>query len=333
MPTVIITESQLELIKKNGTNKELLGEAQWYNTALDILGIFDPTPTVDFINAASYFYQGDNLFGFLSLISALPIVGDAVGKTAMGAMKAGGKSAQIMSKVSKAMDAGDVVKAQSLLKQMAKNDDGLGMLAKTSRSWAPKVDGFIDKIPMPKGFKSTVRDWLKLFRSAETEAASLASRLGSKSPKQQKELLQGLEAMIKREKFLDPDILTKPNFLQRIMYGGGVGIGRVTDLFGKSSMKTRVLIGKTKFWLGFLDFLGIGNFVGPEELTKEMGEDELLTEMKKYEKTPQAQKYLKQDIPPVDDKTDTEKDMSFGNANKDVISGLFNTLISGPQMG
>jgi hypothetical protein len=55
--------------------------------------------------------------------------------------------------------------------------------------------------------------------------------------------------------------------------------------------------------------------------------------MKKYEKTPQAQKYLKQDIPPVDDKTDTENDMSFGNANKDVISGLFNTLISGPQMG
>ena len=117
------------------------------------------------------------------------------------------------------------------------------------------------------------------------------------------------------------------------MYGGGVGIGRVTDLFGKSGMRTRVLIGKTKFWLGFLDFLGIGNFVGPEELSKEMGEDELLTQMKKYEKTPQAQKYLKQDIPPVDDKTDTENDMSFGNENKDVISGLFNTLISGPQMG
>lgn len=333
MPTVIVTESQLELIKKSGTNKKLLGEAQWYNTALDILGIFDPTPTIDFINAASYYKQGDNLYAFLSLISALPFVGDAVGKTAMGAMKAGGKSAAIMTKVNKAMAVGDVASAQSLLRQMAKNEDGLGVLAKTSRSWAPKVDGFIDRIPMPRGFKSTIRDWLKLFRSAGTEAASLASRLGTKTPKQQKELLQGLEAMLKREKFLDPNILTKPNFIQRIMYGGGLGLGKVSDLFGKSTMRTRVLIGKTKFWLGFLDFLGIGNFIGPDDLAKEMSEDEILEQMKKYEKTPEAQKYLKQDFPPIKDDSQSDSDMNLGNANKDVIGGLFNTLINGPQMG
>jgi hypothetical protein len=52
MSSIIITEKQLELIVKEQKSQEteLLQEAEWYNTVGDILGILDPTPTVDIIN-------------------------------------------------------------------------------------------------------------------------------------------------------------------------------------------------------------------------------------------------------------------------------------------
>ena len=92
MASIIITEKQLELIVKEQKSQgtELLQEAEWYNTVGDILGIVDPTPTIDIINGISYFSQGDHLFGLLSLISAIPYAGDAVGKTIMGSLKIGG---------------------------------------------------------------------------------------------------------------------------------------------------------------------------------------------------------------------------------------------------
>ena len=57
MSSIIITEKQLELIVKEQKSQEteLLQEAEWYNTVGDILGILDPTPTVDIINGISYF--------------------------------------------------------------------------------------------------------------------------------------------------------------------------------------------------------------------------------------------------------------------------------------
>jgi len=53
-----------------------------------------------------------------------------------------------------------------------------------------------------------------------------------------------LEAMLKREKFLDPNILSKPNILQRILYGGGFGLGKFADLYGKSSTQNKNLVRK-----------------------------------------------------------------------------------------
>ena len=67
MPEYILTESQLNLIKKSMVNEDT-----GMNTALSLIGIVDPTGIADLINAISYFKQGDNLFGFLSLISVIP---------------------------------------------------------------------------------------------------------------------------------------------------------------------------------------------------------------------------------------------------------------------
>lgn len=340
MPQVVLTESQLEVIKNVMTLKEMsnvktLNEDKWYNDVLSLVGIVDPTGIADLINAISYYRQGDNLFAFLSLISVVPYVGDWVGKSAMGAMKVGGKAPTLFRSVTKAMDAGDVAKAQGYLKQMAKSDGALGTLAKKGREWAPRVDEFIDKIPggvLTKGFRSTLKDWTRLFRSVGSEAASLAKRLPSKTPKQQQELIQGLESLIKREKFLDPKILSKPNFIQRFLYGGGLGIGRFSDLWKGSNMATRVLMGKTKFYLGFLDYLGVANFVGPDELNDalNMSDEEIISKMKNYEKTPQAQEYLQDDIPkPTEDSSDS--DMKLGTQKVNPMAGFFDVLMKGPQ--
>ena len=327
MPEYILKESQLNLIKTS-----ILNEDTGWNTALSLIGIVDPTGIADLINAISYFKQGDNLFGFLSLISVVPYVGDAVGKTAMGTMKVGGQGAKIMNEINLAIKVGDIVKAQKLLTQLSRTEGGLGKLARTSREWAPRVDAFIDRLPggfLTRGIKSTIDDWLKLFRGVGTQAASIAKRLPTKNAKQQQEMIRGLEAMLKREKFLDPAILSKPNPISRLFYGGGFGLGRVSDIFGKSNLPVRILIGKTKFYAGFLDHLGLGNWVGPEELEDMIGKEEMLEKMAQYEKTPEAQEYLESEFPKSEETE--EKTTSSTSPISDPIAGFMDILIKGPQ--
>jgi hypothetical protein len=45
--------------------------------ALDIVGIFDPTPTADLVNAGWSAWRGDGWGAFLSVVSAVPYIGDA----------------------------------------------------------------------------------------------------------------------------------------------------------------------------------------------------------------------------------------------------------------
>ena len=61
----------------------VITEAEWYNAVGSVIGIFDPTGLVDFINGISYLSQGDMFFGLLSMISVVPYIGDAVAKPLM----------------------------------------------------------------------------------------------------------------------------------------------------------------------------------------------------------------------------------------------------------
>ena len=100
MSQIIITESQLTRLNSN-LNEDQLNEA-WYNTAMDILGLADPTGIVDIVNGISYFTQGDTLFGILSIISAVPYAGDVVAKPVMGALKLGSASTKTLQSALKA---------------------------------------------------------------------------------------------------------------------------------------------------------------------------------------------------------------------------------------
>jgi len=78
---VVLTEDQYHKLKnKLLEDKNTINEAEWYNTLGDILGIFDPTGVVDFVNGISYMKQGDTVFGILSMISVFPYFGDLVAK-------------------------------------------------------------------------------------------------------------------------------------------------------------------------------------------------------------------------------------------------------------
>ena len=87
MKNILITESQLKSIQEmhiNGEslyydNTQILNE-EWWNTLGDVVGIFDPTGVVDLVNGIDYVRQGEYFFGFLSMISIIPYVGDAIAK-------------------------------------------------------------------------------------------------------------------------------------------------------------------------------------------------------------------------------------------------------------
>jgi hypothetical protein len=53
---------------------------------------------------------------------------------------------------------------------------------------------------------------------------------------------------------------------------------------------------KTKWYLGLLDFLGIANFVGPDELQKQLGDSKFEQSITDYNNTPEAQQYVQEDF-------------------------------------
>ena len=49
---------------------------------------------------------------------------------------------------------------------------------------------------------------------------------------------------------------------------------------------------KTKLWAGFLDYIGWGNFVGPDETIAKMGSSEFEKQFQEYMKTKEGQEKL-----------------------------------------
>ncbi|MDV7401346.1 hypothetical protein RZS08_58555, partial [Arthrospira platensis SPKY1] len=56
------------------------------------------------------------------------------------------------------------------------------------------------------------------------------------------------------------------------------------------------LMRRTKFYAGLLDYIGVANFVGPEELSKQMGEENLRNKITEYSNTKQGKEYWSEDM-------------------------------------
>jgi len=259
MAEIIITERQLQLIKERtlseytNENGELINEAAWYNTVMDILGIFDPTPIVDIINATSYFIQGDTLFGILSIVGAIPYAGT--------------------------------------IEKLAKEPGVIGtFLKKMGGPFGEKVIKTIDEIPAGpfKGMKDTIKSYFQLLSNAGKKGAMFQKRAGVLARSFQKGTatvkdVELLKNYLKTQKVFNPATLTKPGFFTNVFFGGIPRLFRSPD-----QRRLRILMQSTKWWLGFLDYIGLGNWVGAEELAKKMGEENFAKKVEEYNQTPEA---------------------------------------------
>lgn len=275
---------------------KLIKEA-WYNTVMDILGVFDPTPVVDIINATSYFIQGDTLFGILSLVGAIPYAGDLVAKPVLGALKIGGPSVKALDGAIKVLSKGAAVGskeykvATETIEKLAKEPGVIGtFLKKMGGPFGEKVLKTIDEIPAGpfKGMKNTIKSYFQLLTNAGKKGAMFQKRAGVLAKNFQKGTasvkdVQRLKDYLKTQKVFSTATLSKPGFFTNAFFGG------IPRLFrSPEQRRLRVLMQSTKWWLGFLDYIGLGNWVGAEEVAKKMGEEDFLKKLEEYNKTPEA---------------------------------------------
>lgn len=327
----------LELCKVIYPKKsKLIKEAEWYNLVGDVLGIADPTGIVDVINGISYFSQGDHLFGLLSIISAIPYAGDVVAKPVLGSLKIGGEATKGLNAAMKLAKAGKTTEAAANLAKLAESPGIVGKFLQSAKSWAPKVASKIDNLPggVLKGFKNTILDYLKLLENAGAKSIKFQKSVGSLAKNMARatkpvENIKALQSILKNDKVLTN--LTKRSPLTNIFLGGA------PRLFGNRSM--RVLMRRTKWWLGFLDYIGVGNFIGPEELANKMTNEMITQKMNEYNKTPEAKKYAEEDFGkegsqmtlPTD--TQTSSTQSQTNQGGDFLQNFLRSIFTSQMTG
>lgn len=311
---------------------KLINESKWYNTLGDIIGIFDPTGVVDLINGISYWRQGDKLFAILSFISVLPYLGDTLAKPVVGAIKMGGSSVKAFKA---ATVAGDAFKMASAAEKVG---GPVAKLVETAPKWATKLieilRASVGKVPYlgPKLVK-LIEEFIMLFTkgSRYMKAEGEILKTGMKGEKilsaSEKETLKSTfrgfrdyggfrNSYLKYIKSSDVPLWNKFAAGSPRMFGGNPA--------------TRSLMRRTKWYLGLLDSLGIGNFVGPEDLVGQV--PNLSDEIKDYNKTDKAQKYWNEDFggtgeSEVDDKglDSSLKDNKF---KMDPIGSLLSSLFT-----
>jgi hypothetical protein len=283
----------LEFLKVIYPEKAMLvTESRWYNTVGDIVGIFDPTGVVDIVNGISYWRQGDKLFAILSWISAVPYLGDLIAKPVVGVMKFGGGATKAFKAATIAGDATKIAKTARVA------GGPIAKLVEKSPSWGSKLVAMlkasVGRVPLlGRGLVKTVEEFVNIFGKAGKEmkaSTEITSKLMAK----------GESVLSKSEKELLASELKKQGSFRGFRDYKGEGqsfaakyvSGGMGRLWGNRA--TRSLMRRTKWYLGLLDFLGLANFVGPDELEEKYGD--LQGRVDEYEKTDQAKKFAEQDL-------------------------------------
>jgi hypothetical protein len=310
--------------------KKLIKESKWYNTIGDIVGIFDPTGVVDLINGISYWRQGDKLFAILSWISVIPYFGDVIAKPIVGILKAGGTTTKAFRG---AVLSGDAVKIATT----ANNVGGpIVKMIETTPKWGSKIIEILQKsvgrVPgVGKGLVRAVEEYIQIFAKAGNinKTSKLTSLEKGLSASEKQTLLKNLakeEGKLFRGhkgvqnswmKYMKSDAT-----LGQKLYAG------VPRIFG-GNPATRSLMRRTKTYLGFLDALGLANFVGPDELENTVPDVDKKWEQ--YIQTPGAQQTwssemgLTQQTPPP---PPPQRSNNLGKGG-DVFSSLLGNLLGG----
>ena len=331
-------EMVVEMMKVLHPKKAMLiKEDKWYNTLGDVVGIFDPTGVVDAINGISYIGQGDYLFGFLSFVSAIPYAGDLIAKPVMGALKIGAPSAKALNGVMKLSKAGKSAEAAAELAKISKSGGIVGSFVSGVGKYAGKLKDLVKRVPMPGGMKRTITQWIELFEKGAVKGKTVrygAGVFAKNMPKLTKaQQVAGLEKLIKASKesgLFTSYRTTKGLFSWKTIFRG------MPQLIGRNA-SVRSLMRQTKLWAGFLDFLGLANFVGPDETLKEMGQEKLESKFAEYQKTPQAQEYAQETFGDTEiPDTQTQQSTSTSSkpaSSKNPIGDFFSSILGGASKG
>jgi len=291
-------DAVVELTKIFTKREDILKES-WYNTLGDIVGIFDPTGVVDLVNGISYFSQGDKLFGTLSMVSAVPYLGDIIAKPLM----LGGKTASVgMKGLRAAMATG---KSADIANAAAKAGGKTAEFVKSADKWAPQVMTILEKgkkVPLVGKFFKRIESWMNVMKQASADM-----KLAKK----------GVKGVLPKSAFRNYGIDTSKNILSRAWQRGGFIKNR----------KLSLLLYRSKFWLGFLDWLGIANFVGPEEFEKQYGPEQTKQAMDSYMSTEKGNKEYKSEIEPNLGSEKPEPTQSNDNGMNDLVGSIFKNLI------
>lgn len=333
-----LTESELSTLLKKiyiSEEREILNEYRWWNTVGDVLGIFDPTGVVDLVNGLDYIRQGDYFFGMLSMISVIPYVGDAIAKPIIGVGKTsklfkGVDSALLLAKNGKTLEAG--IK----LEQLSKNSGLLSKLIDSVPKWGSKLKDAINALPGKKvtgGLRRLINDWIDLFinvakkrGAAKATVGKLADSVAFADKKTAVELINQMKKTISSDSKVFKNFKPEnPSFLAKHFWGGVTFniLGRNRDLVS--------LMRRTKWYAGLLDYMGFGNFVGPDEVIKKLGDEKANQKFQEYVKTPKGQKIWEEEISgnvtqePKQDTTNREEPIAqqsgdiLGNIIKDIL--------------
>jgi hypothetical protein len=315
-------------------SKGVVSEAKWWNVVGDVVGIFDPTGIVDIVNGLDYIRQGDTFFGMLSMISAIPYVGDVVAKPIIMAGK-GSRLVKGANAAIKTAKSGNTAKAIADLNKIANSSSVTRKLFGAYRQWAPKLKAMIDKIPGGKlsaPLKNTLKDTVDLFGKVGggTQKASAMVRRAAMKPMTKQETIN-LARQVKKAVQQDARLFRS--------FGGsstkglkGIAnwkLGGVPRLFGNRAVRS--LMVRTKFWAGFLDYIGVANFVGPDETINQMGKESFDQAMNDYSQTAEGQKNWRDDFSNVEDpQSQQQEPQQTQTKQKTTTQDILSDLLFGP---
>lgn len=282
---------------------EILSENKWWNTIGDVVGIFDPTGIVDIINGLDYIRQGDHLFGIMSLISAVPYIGDLVGKPIILILKSGKQLSKTLKSARTAAEWVSLGQKYPIIKKLL---DNIGKIY-------PKLIQIMNNVPGGKGFINVIESWVG------------KNGILTKASKQHNPMVAN--------KLLKTDIDAFRTFgindftgLKRMWKKGG--------LF-KNRQLSRLLV-KTKFYMRFLDYIGVGNFVGPDEVIKRIGENQFNRKMDEYMMTPEAKSSWDEIMPQTPQSTPKietpQPPPDIETPKQDPIYGILSLMLGGTKL-
>jgi hypothetical protein len=210
---------------------------------------------------------------------------------------------------------------------MAEKPGFIGQFLQSAESWAPKINTFIDKIPAGpfKGMKNIIKDYFTLLGNAGKKSNTLQKMVKDALKRPSKANLSKkiptIQKYLKDTKIFNLTDMSKPGFLTNTFFGGLPRLFRSPEGRG-----IKILMGKTKWWLGFLDYIGIGNFIGPEELSNKLGgDDEMAKKMEEYQKTDEAKKNYKEDVGTTETTQQTTTKTDTTQSNSDPIQNFLST--------